>query len=59
MNASTFEGLKWQLVRSEAYLNPKSMENNSPKHPNTAQKAIILHTFGVQVVGELKKKTSF
>ena len=29
------------------YLNPKSMYNNSPS--NIAQKAIILHTFGVLV----------
>ena len=31
------------------YLNPKSMQNNSPKPLKTAQKAIILHTLGVQV----------
>ena len=33
----------------EAYLNPKSMYNNSPKPIITDIKAIILHTFGVQV----------
>ena len=31
------------------YLNPKSMYNNSPKPMIAAIKAIILHTFGVQV----------
>ena len=31
------------------YLNPKSMQNNSPKPIITAIKAMILHTFGVQV----------
>ena len=31
------------------YLHPKSMSNNSPKPIKTAQKVIILHTFGVQV----------
>ena len=31
------------------YLDPKSMQNNSPKPLKRAQKAIILHTFGVQV----------
>ena len=30
--------------------NPKRMQNNSPKPIITAIKAIILHTFGVQVV---------
>ena len=30
-------------------LNPKSMQNNSPKPKITAIKAILLHTFGVQV----------
>ena len=32
------------------YLNPKSMQNNSPEPIITAIKAIILHTFGVQVI---------
>ena len=32
------------------YLDPKSMQNNSPKHLKLAQRAIILHTFGVQVL---------
>ena len=31
------------------YLDPKSMQNNSPKPPKIAQKAIILHTLRVQV----------
>ena len=30
-------------------LNPKSSLSNSPNHQNIALKAIILHTFGVQV----------
>ena len=29
------------------YLDPRSRRNNSPKHLKTAQKGIILHTFGV------------
>ena len=32
------------------YLNPQSMQNISPKPIRTAIKAIILHTFGIQVV---------
>ena len=32
-----------------AYLNPKSMQSNSTKPKIIAIKAIILHTFGVQV----------
>ena len=32
----------------KVHLNPKSMQNNSPKPIITAIKAIILHTFGVQ-----------
>ena len=32
-----------------AYLNPKSMQNNSPKPIIIAMKAIMLHTFGAQV----------
>ena len=31
------------------YLGPKSRKNNSPEQSKTAQRAIILHTFGVQV----------
>ena len=44
--------LNWGYMESESlgdYLNPKSMQNNSPKPIITAIKAIILHTFGVQV----------
>ena len=32
-----------------AYLHPKSMLNKNPKHLELAQKAISLHTFGLQV----------
>ena len=31
------------------YLNPQSRQNSDPKHLNIAQKAIVLHTLGVQV----------
>ena len=31
------------------FLDAKSMQNNSPKPLNTAQKADVLHTFGVHV----------
>ena len=37
-------------VLSERYLNPQNMYNNSPKPPIIAIKAIILHTFGAQVL---------
>ena len=36
-------------TRSLDYLNPKSMQNNSPKPKILAINAIILHTFGAQV----------
>ena len=36
------------------YLNPKSMQNNSPKPIITAIRAIVLHTFGVQVLSPSK-----
>ena len=32
------------------YLNSKSRQSNSPKYLNIAQKAMIFHTFGVQVL---------
>ena len=34
--------------RIPEHLDPKSRQNNSPKPRETARKAIILHTFGVQ-----------
>ena len=34
---------------SNVYVDPKSMHNNGPKPLETAQKAMILHTFWVQV----------
>ena len=36
-------------VEREVYLNPRSMQNDSPKPRITAIRAIILHTFGVWV----------
>ena len=45
-----FGGLGFLGVwRVGVYLDPKSMQNNSPQPIKTALKAIILHTFGVQV----------
>ena len=38
-----------ETIQTRLYLNPKSRQNNSPKPINIAQKASILHTFGVQV----------
>ena len=35
---------------SGEYLDPQSMKNNGPKPLKTAEKGIILHTFGVQVL---------
>ena len=35
---------------NEVYLNPKSTSQNSPKPIRTAIKAILSHSFGVQVV---------
>ena len=32
------------------HLNCKSMQDKSPKPPKTARKAVVLHTFGVQVL---------
>ena len=52
--------LSWrtQVTTSMAhlYLNPKSMQNDSPKPPKIAIKAIILHTFSVQVEMVLNPK---
>ena len=39
------------VSRIGGYLNPKSMQNNSPKPIEIAPKAIVPHTFGVQVLG--------
>ena len=36
--------------KNPRYLEPKSMQNNGPKPLKRAQRAIVLHTFGVQVV---------
>ena len=37
------------MISDIVYLNPKSRQNDGPKPLNIAQKAIILHTLGVQV----------
>ena len=38
-----------EQVQSFEYLDPERSENNGPKPFKIAQKAIILHTLGVQV----------
>ena len=42
-----------------ASLNPKNMSNNSPRPKIIAIKAIILHTFGVQVAVSLIMRLFF
>ena len=44
---SAYLGIQSWGVRM--YLDPKSGQNNGPKSLNIGSKAIILHTFGVQV----------
>ena len=41
------------LCSPNYYLNPQSRHNNGPNPLNIAQKAIILHTLGVQVTDSL------
>ena len=42
--------LRGKVWNSSLDLNPKSMQNNSPKPIKAALRAFILHTFGVQVI---------
>ena len=44
-----FKSFPHRVYGCKVYLDPKSMYNHSPKPIITAIKAIILHTFGVQV----------
>ena len=52
----TFLYFGWDvLIIGSNYLkNPQSRQNNSPKALNIVQKAIILHTLGVQVVASIR-----